>query len=79
MVDGITEMINYYKDHFYSLIKTHRVTEEYIVEMVSSACWVVLSRWYKRGKKETPTQLARIFLSAFRSIYVALFEDRGNL
>ena len=79
MVDGITEIINYHKERFYELVKTNKKTEDYIVDMVASSCWTMLSRWHKSGKEESSSQLAKIYLSAFRSVYIALFEDRSRL
>jgi len=79
MVDGILEIIKYHKDRFYELIKTNKKTEDYTMDIVASSTWTLLSRWHKSGKEETPPQLAKIYLSAFRSIYIALFEDRGQL
>lgn len=79
MVEGILQIINYYKDRFYELVKTSSRTEEYTMDIVASSTWTLLSRWYKTGKVETPTQLSRIYLSAFRSVYMALFEDREQV
>lgn len=77
MIDGILNIINYYKERFYELVKTNKKTEEYIMDMVASSCWTLLSRWHKSGKEETASRLAKIYLGAFRSIYIALFEDRN--
>jgi AcrR family transcriptional regulator len=79
MVEGILQIITYYKDRFYELVKTSSRTEEYTMDIVASSTWTLLSRWYKTGKVETPTQLSRIYLSAFRSVYIALFEDREQI
>jgi len=79
MVEGILNIINYYKDSFYTLVKSNKTTEDYVMDMVASSAWTLLPRWHKTGKNETPTQLSRIYLSAFRSVYLALFEDRNRL
>jgi len=79
MVDGILEIIKYHKDRFYELVKTNKRTEDYTMDIVASSTWTLLSRWHKSGKEETPQQLALIYLSAFKSIYIALFEDREQL
>lgn len=79
MVDAILEIIMYYKDRFYERVKTNKRTEEYTMDMVASSCWTLLSRWHKSGKEETPARLAKIYLGAFRSVYIALFEDRKQL
>ncbi|AIO18730.1 Bacterial regulatory protein, tetR family [Candidatus Izimaplasma bacterium HR1] len=77
MIEGIQNIISYYNDRFYELVKTNKKTEEYTMDIVSSSCWTLLSRWHKTGKEETPTRLAKIYLGAFRSVYIALFEDRN--
>ena len=79
MVEGILLIINYYKDEFYQLVNSNKISEEYIMDIVASSTWTLLSRWYKTGKKETPSRLSKIYLSAFRSVYIALFEDRSQL
>jgi AcrR family transcriptional regulator len=79
MVDGIVAVIDFHKERFYELVKTNKRTEEYIIDIVASSCWTLLSRWHKSGKQETPAQLARIYLSAFKSVYIALFGDRTTL
>ena len=79
MVEGILNIINYYKDRFYELVKTNKRTEDYTMDIVASSAWTLLSRWHKTGKVETPAQLSKIYLSAFRSVYLALFEDRKHL
>lgn len=79
MVDGIVAIISHHKERFYELVKSNKRTEEYIIDIVASSCWTLLSRWHKSGKQETSSQLARIYLSAFRSVYIALFGDRSTL
>ena len=79
MIEGILELINYYKDSFYSLVKTNKKTQEYIMDMVASSAWTLLSRWHKTGKEESPGRLAKIYLGAFRSVYIALFDDKSKL
>lgn len=76
MIDGILEIMYYYKERFYELVKSNKRTEDYIMDMVASSCWTLLSRWHKSGKEESASRLAKIYLGAFRSIYIALFEDR---
>jgi AcrR family transcriptional regulator len=79
MVEGITQIISYYKDKFYELVRTNKKTEDYVMDIVASSCWTLLSRWHKSEKEETPSRLVKIYLGAFRSVYVALFEDRNQL
>ena len=79
MVDGILEIINYYKHRFYELVKTNKKTEEYTMDIVASSAWTLLSRWHKTGKEETSSRLAKIYLGAFRSVYIALFDDKSKL
>lgn len=79
MVDGILEIINYYKEQFYKRLKTDLVAEEYTIEIVASSAWTLLSRWHKTGKKESASTLSQIYFSAFRSVYIALFEDQSRL
>ena len=76
MVEGILHIIEYYKNSLYKIVKTNKRTEDYIMDIVSSSVWTLLSRWHKSGKVETPSQLSKIYLSAFKSVYTALFEDR---
>ena len=79
MIEGILNIIEYYKDRFYELVKTNKKTEEYTMDIVASSCWTLLSRWHKSGKEESPARLAKIYLGAFRSVYIALFDDRNKL
>jgi AcrR family transcriptional regulator len=79
MVDGILAIIRYHKDRFYELVKTNKKTEDYTMDIVASSCWTLLSRWHKSGKEETPSRLAKIYLGAFKSVYIALFDDRSKL
>lgn len=79
MVEGIVDIIEYYKERFYQLLKTNKTTEDYIIDIMASSTWTLLSRWHRSGKKESATQLVKIYLSAFRSVYIALFEDRSLL
>lgn len=79
MVEGILDIIKYHKERFYELVKTNKKTEDYTMDIVASSIWTLLSRWHKSGKEETPSQLAKIYLSAFRSVYIAIFEDREQL
>lgn len=79
MVEGILTIINFYKDQFYKRLKTNKITEDYTMDIVASSAWTLLSRWHKTGKKEDSSQLAKIYLSAFRSVYIAIFEDQSRL
>ena len=79
MVEGILKIISYYNDRFYELVKSNKRTEEYTMDIVASSTWTLLSRWHKSGKIETPSQLSKIYLMAFRSVYIALFEDREQI
>lgn len=79
MIEGVSAVINYYKDHFYNLVKTKKKTEDYTMDIVSSSVWTLLSRWHKTGKQESARELAKIYLSAFKSVYIALFDDRSKL
>ena len=79
MVDGILRTIQYHRERFYELVKTDKKSEDYTMEIVSSSVWTLLSRWHKTGKEETPSQLAQIYMSTFKSVYIALFEDRQKL
>ncbi len=79
MVDGLIEIINNHSELFYSLVKANKVTKVYTMEIVASSAWTLLSKWHKNGKKESPNKLAKIFLSAIRSVYISLFEDKENL
>jgi len=76
MVEGIHNIIDNFSNAFYSLIKTSKSAEAYTKDIVASSCWTTLSRWHKTGKKESPNRLAQIFLSAFKNIYLALFDDK---
>lgn len=79
MIEGISEVIYYYKDQFYKRIKTSKITEEYTMDIVASSAWTLLSRWHKTGKKESASKLSQIYFGAFRSVYIALFEDQSRL
>ena len=79
MVESILQVINFFKDTFYSFVKADKRIEEYTMEMAASSAWILLSRWHKAGRVESATELARIYLSAFKAIYIALFEDRSQL
>lgn len=79
MIEGILQIINYYKERFYEIVKPNKKTEEYTMDIVASSCWTLLSRWHKSGKEETPAALSKIYLGAFKSVYTALFEDRNQL
>ncbi len=79
MVSGILKLINIRREQFYSLVYVNKKTEAYTMEIVASSAWVLLSRWHKGGKEETSSELSKIFLSAFKSIYIALFRDKSEL
>lgn len=79
MIDGILTIINTHNKMFYPLVKTNRNTEEYTMEIVSSSAWSILSRWHKRGRLETPQELAKMYTSAFKNVYYALFDDKSRI
>lgn len=79
MIEGISKIITSHSELFYSLVKAKAKTQEYTIDIVASSAWTLLSRWHRTGKEETPTQLSRIYLSAFRSVYIALFDDKEKL
>ena len=76
MTEGILQLITTFKDAFYQLVQTSKVSEAYTMDIVASSAWTLLSRWHKTGKKESASRLAKIYISAFRNIYVALYEDK---
>jgi AcrR family transcriptional regulator len=78
MVDSILQVISFFKDAFYSFVKANKRIEEYTMEMAASSAWILLSRWHKAGRVETASELSRIYLSAFKAIYMALFEERSQ-
>lgn len=77
MIEGILEIINSFSDSFYKIVKTSKRSEKYTMDIVASSCWTLLSRWHKEGKEESPSKLTKIYLSAFRNVYYALFEDKS--
>lgn len=77
MIEGVLELITNFSDQFYSIVKTSKITEAYTMDIVSSSAWTLLSRWHKTGKKETPSKLAAIYTSAFKNVYLALYEDKS--
>ncbi|MCF7926772.1 MAG: TetR/AcrR family transcriptional regulator [Candidatus Izimaplasma sp.] len=77
MIDGLLEIINYYHRKFYKLIKNIDSNETYIFQIIASSVWYLVANWHKEGKKESPKELARIYLYSIRSIYKALFEKRS--
>ena len=79
MVAGILEVINHRREQFYSLVKTDKKTEAYTIEITASSAWTLLSRWHRSGKEESSQELSNIFSSAFKSVYLALFEDLNEL
>jgi len=79
MVEGILKIINTQREQFYKLIKPNEQTEKYTMEIVASSAWTLLSRWIKNGKKETAEELVEIYLSTFKSVYIALFGDLVDL
>jgi len=79
MTTGILELIKIRKDQFYSLMDIDKTAELYTLEIAASSAWILLSRWHKGGKKETSSELAKIYSSAFKSIYIALYRDKSEL
>lgn len=79
MIDGILTMLNMHTEMFYFIVKTDKITEQYTMEIVASSAWSLLSRWHKLGRKETPEQLAKMYMSAFKNVYMALFEDKSRI
>ena len=76
MVNGILKLITYFKDQFYPIVIQNKTAETYTIEIVASSAWTLLSRWHKRGKVETPSELATIYSQTFRRVSMALFENR---
>lgn len=79
MVEGILNIINMQKDKFYKIINADVKTEKYTMEIVASSAWTLLSRWIKNGKEESAEELVEIYLSTFKSVYIALFGDKTDL
>lgn len=79
MILSIAEVINYHKDLFYSLIQTDKKAEKYIIDIVSSSAWTLLSSWFKGGQVESPKELTRIYLFTFESVYLALYGNKEDL
>jgi hypothetical protein len=77
MVEGIHFLIINFSQEFYQLVRSSKITQDYTIDIVSSSVWTLLSRWYKTGKKESVNKLGKIFLSAFRNVYLALFDDKS--
>lgn len=79
MVNGILDIINMQRDKFYKIVKPNEKSEKYTIEIVASSAWTLLSRWIKNGKEETASELVNIYISSFRSVYIALFGDKSDL
>lgn len=79
MVQGILKVIYTQREQFYKLIKPNEKIEKYTMEIVASSAWTLLSRWIKNGKEETAEELVEIYLSTFKSVYIALFGDLIDL
>lgn len=79
MVSGILDIINMQKDQFYKIVLPNKKSENYTMEIVASSAWTLLSRWIKNGKEETAQELVQIYLSTFKSVYIALFGDKSDL
>ncbi len=79
MIEGIHQIITTHNKMFYPIVKTSKPTENYTMDIVASSAWTMLSRWHKEGKRETPSQLAKIYMSAFKNIYLALFDDKSKI
>jgi hypothetical protein len=77
MIDGIYGIITNFKDLFYSRVQTSKKAEKYTMEIVASSAWTLLSRWHKTGKEESAQLLVTIYLSAFKNIYYAIFDDKS--
>lgn len=76
MVEGIFNIIDDFNQKFYKRVKASRVTAIYTMDIVASSAWTLLSRWHKTGRQESAQKLAKIYLSAFRNVYLALFDDK---
>ena len=62
-----------------NIVKINKKAESYTMEIVASSAWTLLSKWHRSGKEESPNELSKIYSSAFRSVYIALFGDsRSN-
>ncbi len=79
MEQGILDIINMQRDQFYKIVILNEKTEKYTMEIVASSAWTLLSRWIKNGKEETSEELVNIYISTFRSVYIALFGDKSDL
>ena len=79
MIEGITQIMSYYKEKFYELVRTNKKTEDYVMDIVASSCWTLLSRWIKTGKQEAASELVEIYFATFKSVYIALFGDKSDL
>jgi len=77
MIEGVYAIITNFRELFYSRVITSKRAEDYTMEIVASSAWTLLSRWHKTGKVESPSLLAKIYISAFRNIYYAIFKDRS--
>jgi AcrR family transcriptional regulator len=77
MVNGILQLITYFKDHFYQIEANGEKQEEYTMEIVASSAWTLLSRWHRSGKKESAKSLAKIYMEAFKLIASALYQERN--
>lgn len=79
MIEHIHRIITTHNEMFYPIVKTKKKTENYTMDLVASSVWAILSRWHKTKKQESPQELAMIFMSAFKNIYIALFEDKSRI
>jgi predicted DNA-binding transcriptional regulator AlpA len=79
MEQGILQIINMQKDQFYKLVKPNKNIDKYTMEIVASSAWTLLSRWIKTGKQESALELVDIYLTTFKSVYIALFGDKSDL
>lgn len=75
MINEVHRIISTFKDLFYRRTQVSQRSESYTIEIVASAAWTLLARWYKNGKKESPQVLSKIYVSSFRNIYFAIFEE----
>ena len=79
MIEGIHQIITTHNKMFYPIVETKKATGDYTMDIVASSAWTILSRWHKTGKQETPQQLAKIYMSAFKNVYLALFDDKSKI
>ncbi|MFK5883574.1 MAG: TetR/AcrR family transcriptional regulator [Candidatus Izemoplasma sp.] len=79
MVQNIVQVIETHRDLFYNVLGYEESTEKYIIEIVSSSAWTLLSTWYQNGKIETSEELAQIYVLTFKTVSIALFGNKDDL